>query len=190
VITAVNKHTSSLQWLLCVIAVFCISSLFAQETSVPDTDLAYRLDAGDKIQVDVFNQADLTGEYTLDGSGHFSMHLIGRIEASGLTAVELENLLISELKPDYLVNPRVSVRVQNYRPFYILGEVSSPSSYPYVDGMTYLTAVVIAGGFTYRAKKDRVYVVRGDDPEKEELRLDVNEKVQPGDIIRIAERIF
>ena len=98
--------------------------------------------------------------------------------------------MVSELKPDYLVNPRVSVQVQNYRPFYIIGEVKSPSSYAYVDGMTYLTAVAIAGGFSYRARKNYVYVVRDDDPEREEMKLDVHDKVRPGDIIRIAERIF
>ena len=118
------------------------------------------------------------------------MHLIGQVDAAGLTPTELADLLVNRLKPDYLVNPRISVRVQNFRPFYIIGEVKSPSSYAYVDGMTYLTAVAIAGGFTYRAKKDRVYVVRGADPESEEIKLDVNDKVQPGDIIRIAERMF
>ena len=80
--------------------------------------------------------------------------------------------------------------MQNFRPFYIMGEVKSPSSYAYVNGMTYLTAVVIAGGYTYRGKKEWVYVIRGDDSEREELKLDVNEKVHPGDIIRVAERLF
>lgn len=163
---------------------------WAQNEAPADTDVSYRLGAGDKLQIDVFNQADLTGEYTLDGNGHFTMHLIGQVNAMGKTPTELEALLIGKLKPDYLVNPRISVRVQSYRPFYIIGEVKSPSSYAYVNGMTYLTAVAIAGGFTYRAKKDRVYVVRGGDRAGEETRLDVNDKVRPGDIIRIAERMF
>ena len=154
------------------------------------TDVSYRLGAGDKLQINVFNQADLTGEYTLDANGRFTMHLIGKVRAKGLTPTELEALLVSKLKPDYLVNPRVSVRVQNFRPYYIIGEVKSPSSYAYVNGMTYLTAVAIAGGYTYRAKKSHVYVVRGDDPEREEVKLGVNEKVRPGDIVRIAERMF
>jgi len=155
-----------------------------------DSDYSYRLGAGDKLQIDVFNQKELTGEYTLDGNGRFTMHLIGKVEAAGLTPTELEALLVSKLKPDYLVNPRVSVRVQNFRPFYIIGEVKTPNAYDYVDGMTYLTAVAIAGGFTYRAKKDHVYVVRGDDINRKEVKMDVNEKVRPGDIIRIAERMF
>jgi polysaccharide export outer membrane protein len=163
----------------------------AQDDSVDaSVDQNYRLGAGDKLQVDVFNQADLTGQYTLDGSGRFTMHLIGSVTAAGLTASELESLLVNRLKPDYLVNPRVSVQVLSYRPFYIIGEVSRPNSYAYVDGMTYLTAIAIAGGYTYRAKKDVVFVVRADDPERNELKLDVKERVQPGDIIRVDERLF
>ena len=193
--TSISGQPSSLRVLL-VICTLLISSLtMAQDEPASVTepavkDLSYRLGAGDKLQIDVFNQTDLTGEYTLDGNGRFSMHLIGKVSAAGMTPTELEALLVSKLKPDYLVNPRISVRVQNFRPFYIIGEVRDPSSYAYVDGMTYLTAVAIAGGFTYRAKKDRVYVVRGSDPGREEIKLDVNEKVRPGDIIRIAERMF
>ena len=164
--------------------------LWAQDETSPVTDSSYRLGAGDKLQIDVFNQQDLTGEYTLDGNGRFTMHLIGKVDAANLTPTELEALLVSKLKPDYLVNPRVSVRMENFRPFYIMGEVRNPSSYNYVDGMTYLTAVAIAGGYTYRGKKNHVYVIRGDDPEREELKLDVNTRVRPGDIIRVAERLF
>lgn len=166
------------------------AAAWGQEVPGADEAGSYRLGAGDKVQIDVFNQPDLTGEYTLDGNGRFTMHLIGKVSAANLTPTELEALLVSKLKPDYLVNPRVSVRMQNFRPFYIMGEVKNPSSYPYVNGMTYLTAVAIAGGYTYRGKKDWVYVIRGDDPEREELKLDINEKVQPGDIIRVAERLF
>ena len=193
--TILSKQASALKVLL-IAGVWLMSALaWAQEETAGSieagvADLSYRLGAGDKLQIDVFNQADLTGEYTLDGNGRFTMHLIGKVDAAGLTPTELEALLVSKLKPDYLVNPRISVRVQNFRPFYIIGEVKSPSSYAYVDGMTYLTAVAIAGGYTYRAKKDNVYVVRGADPGREEIKLDVNDKVQPGDIIRVAERMF
>jgi polysaccharide export outer membrane protein len=179
-----------LQYMLIMFMWFICAQSWAQNGMSGIADVSYRLGAGDKLQIDVFNQADLTGEYTLDGNGRFTMHLIGKVSAARLTPTELEALLVSKLKPDYLVNPRVTVRVQNFRPFYIMGEVKSPSSYAYVDGMTYLTAVVIAGGYTYRAKKNHVYVVRGDDPEGEETKLDINSKVHPGDIIRVAERIF
>ena len=173
-----------------VILAFFATSTWAQDEGDAVADSVYRFGPGDKLQVNVFNEPDLSGEYTLDGEGQFSMHLIGQVNAAGLSSNELEAFLITQLKPDYLVNPRVSVQVRNYRPFYIIGEVKSPSAYAYVDGMTYLTAVAIAGGYTHRAKKNYVYVVRGDAPGNEELKLDVNDRVLPGDIVRIAERIF
>lgn len=153
-------------------------------------DTGYALGPRDRISVKVFNHPDLSGEYELDGDGRFSMPLIGIVDASGRTSVELKKVLIDRLKPDYLVDPRVSIEVRNYRPYYLIGEVQSTGSFPYVAGITYLTAIAMAGGYTYRAKKDVVYVIRGNDPEQEEIKLSVNEKVRPGDIIRVAERLF
>jgi protein involved in polysaccharide export with SLBB domain len=169
--------------------------LQAQEMEPPPiqgavNENAYQLGPGDRVSISVFNQNDLSGEYSLDGKGRFSMPLIGTVDASGLTSSELEELLVDRFKPDYLVNPRVYVQVLNYRPYYLVGEVASTGAFPYVAGMSYLKAIAIAGGFTYRAKQDYVYVVRADDTEQKEIRLDVNEKVQPGDIIRVDERMF
>lgn len=189
--TMITAQPSKAMTVLLVMLMLLVSAFaWAQDEQTGASDTSYRLGAGDKLQISVFKQVDLTGEYTLDGDGRFTMHLIGKISAAGLTPTELEALLVSKLKPDYLVNPRVSVRMENFRPFYIMGEVKQPSSYAYVDSMTYLTAVAIAGGYTYRAKKNYVFVVRGDDPAREELKLDVNTKVLPGDIIRVAERLF
>ncbi|MBT8064425.1 MAG: SLBB domain-containing protein, partial [Gammaproteobacteria bacterium] len=86
--------------------------------------------------------------------------------------------------------PRIYVQVMNYRPYYLMGEVRGTGAFPYVAGMTYLTAIAKAGGFSYRAKQDHVYVIRVDDPEQKEIKLDIDEKVQPGDIIRVDERMF
>lgn len=150
----------------------------------------YLLGPGDQLKIIVFNQQDLSGEYTINGAGHISLPLIGDVSAKELTAKKLEQAIIDKLKPEYLLNPRVSVQVMNYRPFYILGEVKQPQSYPYVDGMTYLNAVAIAGGYTYRAKEDYVVVIRMNDPQKRELELKMNEKVMPGDVIYVKERFF
>ena len=164
----------------------------APETPPPagTSDPGYRLGPGDRIQISVFNQDDLSGEYELDGNGRFSMPLVGTVVATGMSPSQLETVLVDRLKPDYLVNPRVFIQVLNYRPYYIIGEVQSTGAYPYVAGMTYLTAIAIAGGYTYRGKKGDVYVIRGSDPDREEIKLDVDMKVQPGDIIRVAERLF
>lgn len=164
----------------------------AQDTPAADADSVsgYQLGPRDRISVTVFNHPDLSGEYVLDGDGRFSMPLIGVVDAAGKTPVELEEVLVNRFRPDYLVNPRISIEVRNYRPYYLIGEVQKTGSFPYVAGITYLTAIAMAGGYTYRAKKDVVYVIRGNDPEQEEIKLDANEKVQPGDIIRVAERLF
>ncbi|MCK5516816.1 MAG: polysaccharide export protein [Desulfobulbaceae bacterium] len=151
---------------------------------------AYRLGSGDKLQVIVFNQKDLSGEYTINGTGRFSMPLIGSLIAAGNTPLELEEQIKNKLKPDFIRNPRVSIEVMNYRPFYIMGEVKEPNSYPYVDGMTYMTAVAIAGGFSYRAKKEYALVKRKNDENPIEFKVNMNEQVHPGDIIRIDERFF
>lgn len=174
-----------LAWLFCGL-------LQAQESPAPAPEVAegYVLGPGDTVHVTVFNHTDLTGEFELDGDGRFSMPLIGSVNAAGLTSGQLERQIVNRLKPDYLVNPRVSIEVRNYRPYYLIGEVKSTGSFPYVEGISYLKAIALAGGYTYRAKKDVVYVIRGDDPEQDEQKLDVNEKVQPGDIIRVAERLF
>jgi polysaccharide export outer membrane protein len=191
-------------WRLVWLLLTCAGMLQAQQTPQAPTQAptqappaaaaesvsGYQLGPRDRVLVTVFNHADLSGEYELDGDGRLSMPLIGVVDAAGLTLPELQQQLIDRLKPDYLVNPRVSIEVRNYRPYYLIGEVQSTGSFAYVAGITYLTAIAMAGGYTYRAKKDVVYVIRGNDPEQEEIKLDVNEKVQPGDIIRVAERLF
>lgn len=182
--------------LLC--GVFFCAAAFAEENNQENAQIQqassanqdYRLDSGDSLRIKVFNQNDLSGDFTITGVGQISFPLIGDINVKDLTAKQVERAIVDRLKPDYLLNPRVSVQVLNYRPFYILGEVKQPKSYPYVDGMTYLNAVAIAGGFTYRAKEDHVVVIRMNDPQKRELKLNMDEKVLPGDVIHVEERFF
>ena len=150
----------------------------------------YKFGSGDLIKVTVFNHEDLSGEYTINGAGLIALPLIGDVLAKDLTVKQVEEGIATKLKPDYLLNPRVSVQVLNYRPFYILGEVKEPKSYPYVDGMTYLNAAAIAGGFTYRAKEDHVLVIRANDAKKNEIKLSIDDKVQPGDQVHVEERFF
>ena len=150
-------------FVLLMVSVFCLHGQeITRDTELPllEADSAYTLGAGDRLRISVFNQDDLTGDYVLDGKGRFSMPLIGAVRAQGLTPAQLEKILVSKLKPDYLVNPRVYVQVVNYRPYYLMGEVNSTGAFPYVAGMTYLKAIAIAGGFSYRAKEDRVFVIR------------------------------
>lgn len=150
----------------------------------------YTLGSGDKLRVTVFGEADLSGEFEVDGSGEISMPLIGSVLAGNRSVRELEGRITELLADGYLKKPRVSVDVLNYRPFYILGEVQDPGSYPYVNGMTILNAVALGGGFTYRAKKERILIIRaGDESRKPEVGTP-DTVVLPGDVVRVEERFF
>jgi polysaccharide export outer membrane protein len=156
-------------------------------TQSPD----YRLGSGDRVHITVFGQKDMTGDYLVDGTGMLAFPLVGQIRAGGLTAAGLEQAVASKLKPDYLTNPSVSVVVLTYRPFYIVGEVKLPGSYPYVSGMSVINAIALAGGFTYRAKESSFYLTRTDkDGKKARLDATPDTAVEPGDVITVRERYF
>lgn len=152
--------------------------------------LDYRLGSGDKLRVIVFGEDDLSGEFDVTGSGMVSLPLIGQVRAQGLTVDQFENAIRNKLLDGYLKNPRVSVEVLNYRPFYIIGEVNEPGQYPYTSGMSVLNAVAVAGGYTYRANEDRVLITRGDEGEEQAYAADQSVKVLPGDVVRVPERFF
>lgn len=159
---------------------------------VGTTDPGYRLGPGDIVRIVVFGQTDLSGSFPLDGRGMISMPLIKNVEAKDLTANELEHRIVEKLSPAYLKDPNVSVEILRYRPFYIVGEVRSPGSYPYVSGMTAINAIALAGGFTYRADEDDFDIKRGRDREDGgmELEADPETEIQPGDVITVNERWF
>lgn len=162
----------------------------AGDMSLPaDASLEYRLGSGDKVRVIVYGEAGLSGEFDVSGAGRVSMPLIGQVEAAGLTLGEFEAAVVRKLRDGYLNNPRVSVEVLNYRPFYIYGEIGSPGQYPYTSGMTVLNAVAVAGGYTYRANQDRVFITRG---EGAEVAYPASQavKILPGDVVRVPERFF
>jgi len=152
--------------------------------------VAYMLGAGDEVRVTVFGQNDLSGTFLVDGSGTISLPLVGKVKAGGRTVRQTEKAIIAKLKPDYLKNPRVSLEVMNYRPFYIIGEVKKPGSYPYVNGMTVVNAIALGGGYTYRARENNIYITRAKDAEREKQKASHDTVVLPGDIIEVPERYF
>jgi polysaccharide export outer membrane protein len=151
---------------------------------------SYRLGPGDALRVNVFRHEDLSGEFTLDGDGYFALPLVGEVLGGGRSARELENEIEGALKSGgYLVDPQVSIQVLNYRPFYIIGEVNNPGSFEYVNGMTVINAVALAGGFTYRADQDDIVISRGGSSGPE-IEAAPDTEVLPGDIIEVQERFF
>jgi len=151
---------------------------------------AYKLGAGDELRVIVFGEPDLSGEFEIDGSGAFSMPLIGQLDAFQLTVVELEKAIAAKLTEGYLIDPRVNVEVLNYRPFYIVGEVKDGGEFPYISGMHAVKAVAIAGGYTYRANTQKVMITRKGTAEEIEMPASQGTAIFPGDVIRIPERYF
>lgn len=153
-------------------------------------NVLYRLGPGDRLRVNVFQEPDLSGEFAVDGAGRIALPMIGGVEAEGLALAELENRIESRLEAGFLRQPQVSIQMLNYRPFYILGEVNNPGSYPYVEGMTVLNAVALSGGYSYRADKEEVTITRRTEEGKRMFRGGEISAVLPGDIITVPERFF
>ena len=151
---------------------------------------AYRLDSGDRVRVIVFGQDNLSRVYSVDASGSVSLPLIGPVRARGLTPFELSAEIAAELRRSYIKDPKVSVEIETYRPFFILGEVNKPGGYPYVNGMTAEAAVAIAEGYTERAKKRMVRLTRRFNGVNSTVMVPTDYPVQPGDTIYVLERIF
>lgn len=148
------------------------------------------LQAGDKIKVTVFGEDRLTGEYEIDPAGFVSLPLAGTVKAGGLTKPQLEQELARKFRGEYLRNPKVTVDVATFRPFYILGEVSKPGEYPFKSGLNVMSAVALAGGSTYRASRSSVLIQHAGENGFKEYTMSPTIPVLPGDLIRVPERYF
>lgn len=166
-----------------------ITALEAQ--TPPPTQQTYRIATGDKLKVTVFNEQDLTGEFQVNANGNVAFPLAGEIQAAGSTPDEFQKRLTARLRGKFVKNPRVAVEMVNYRPFNVLGEVKNAGQYPYRPGLTIQDAVALAGGFTYRANKNTVYIRRADTSGEITVKTD-GERVPilPGDNVRVPERYF
>lgn len=156
-----------------------------------DRPLDYRLGSNDRLRIIVFGQEKLTGEFVLDGTGTLAFPLIGPVPANGVTSKELERTIAAKLDPDFVHNPSVSVEVVTRRPFFVVGEVQKPGSYPHTSQLNILTAVATAGGYTYRARHDLYYLKRIDrDGNLYRVRATAATIVRPGDVVEVKERSF
>jgi polysaccharide export outer membrane protein len=151
----------------------------------------YKLGPGDRLRVNVFGEEALSGEFLVSNRGNIAVPLVGDVKAGGLTIEDFEKTVEDKLvATDMVRTPRVNVDVVSYRPFYILGEVDDPGQYPYAIGMTVTKAVATAGGFTYRANSNVVYVTREGSAAETPLRVTAATWIGPGDTIRVGERTF
>jgi len=150
----------------------------------------YTLDAGDKLRIVVFGQDGITSSYLVDAGGNVTLPLIGSVPARGLTTAQLAQSIAARLRQGYVRDPKVTVEVEVYRPFFILGEVTTPGQYPYTPNMTAETAVAIAGGFGPRASKSTVKVTRNLPGQQFSGEVPLNFPLKPGDTVLVKERWF
>ncbi|WP_235977116.1 polysaccharide biosynthesis/export family protein [Bradyrhizobium archetypum] len=187
----------TLPLLLVVLVVAGINAGFSMRASAQTPPSAssssaesYILGPNDRIRLKVYGEPDITGEYEVSNSGQVSIPLAGHIKAAGTTTRQLEKSIASALAKGIVRDPRVNVEIAQYRPYYILGEVKKSGEYPYRHGLTVLDAVASAGGFTYRANENKVFLRRAGAGVEETYPLDAPVPVYPGDNIRIPERYF
>lgn len=163
----------------------------AAAAATPVADLsAYRLGIGDRVRVNVFGEPDLSLDGDIDGTGHLSYPLLGRVPALRKTADELAKDIASGLANGFLRNPDVRVAVIQYRPIYLTGQVNRPGAYPYSVGLTVEKAVALAGGLTRIASERGIYRLHEDAPTSERRRVRMDDPVLPGDTLVVEESLF
>ena len=150
---------------------------------------SYRLSSGDKVRIAVFGEDDLTVTSQVSSRGAISFPLLGELKVAGLTPGQVEELVASRLRGPYLVNPRVTVSIEEYRQFFVMGQVNKPGSYAYLPGLTVRKAISIAGGFTERASRSKVFVV-SEEGDKQERKVGQDDQLGPGDTIIVKESFF
>jgi polysaccharide export outer membrane protein len=155
-----------------------------------DVNAPYTLASGDRLRIIVFGQDSLSNSYSVDGAGRISMPLIGPVPAQGATTAQLERAIESRLRGGFLREPKVSVEVEAYRPFFILGEITTAGQYPYINGMTVQNAVAVAGGFAPRASRSSVDLTRIVNGYPITGSVPLTTPVRPGDTITVRERWF
>ncbi|HEX3098258.1 MAG TPA: polysaccharide biosynthesis/export family protein [Usitatibacter sp.] len=168
------------------------AALLAQATLAAPPELSsYKLGAGDVITIRVLGEDDLKREHVkLSDAGTVSFPVLGEIRVKGMTVGALEEYVTNGLKGRYLLNPQVTVSIDEYRNFYVNGMVEKPGGYPYSPGLTVRKAISIAGGFKERAARDKINVIHDDDPKQTPQKVDLNTALLPGDIVTVEESFF
>ena len=150
----------------------------------------YRLGSGDRIQIQVFDEPDLSFEVMLSDAGTISYPFLGEVRVLGNTVGQLGVQITEGLRGDYLVDPKVNISVVEYRPFYVNGEVESPGGYPYQPGLTLRKAIALAGGFTERASRTKIFVLSENGLGGKQRQIRIDEILGPGDIVTVEQSFF
>ena len=150
-------------------------------------DVPFILGPGDNISIRVYQHPDLSGSFNVDDTGRISLPLILGVQAQGLTLRQLEKKIADELAANFIIDPKVSIDLLRARPFCILGEVRNPGCFNGIHGMNAAQAIAIAGGYTYRAYKEKFALTREDGSK---VVADTSTPILSGDTLEIYERYF
>lgn len=174
------------------IAVCFLAALLSSSTYGQNSELStYKLGSGDMISIRVLGEDDLKRERVrLSDAGTVSFPVLGEIRVKGMTVGALEDYITRGLKGRYLLNPQVTIAIDEYRNFFVNGMVEKPGGYPFSPGLTVRKAISIAGGFKERASREKLNIVRDDDASQMPRKVDLNTPLQPGDILTIEESFF
>lgn len=177
-------------FLFVLIGLSCAMPLASAQDMSSSVRGSYVLGVGDVIRVTVHGEEDLALETRLDESGVISYPFLGEMRAVGFTVAQMEKQITGGLKPDYLIDPEVQVSVIAYRNFYVNGEVRRPGGYAFTPGLTVQKAAALAGGFTERASRRKIYVLRENDSEQKRKQVTLESPINPGDTLIIEEGLF
>ena len=188
-----EKHIACLANCFLFVLVFTATARAVVEPGEPidRASAEYHIAAGDTLSIKVFGEADLSPLVKIDENGEIDYPLLGVLAVAGLTTGEVGEHILQRLKGPYLVDPKVSVSISSYRPFYIDGQVRSPGSYSFEPGMTVRKAVALAGGLADRASTRKIFrLPEAGDTEVQRVRVGLDDPVMPGDIITVEESFF
>jgi protein involved in polysaccharide export with SLBB domain len=153
--------------------------------------VAARLETGDRLKVTIYGEEALTGVYEINPAGSVAMPLVGALRAAGRTRAEFEREIAGAYsRGNFLQDPKVTVAVVEFRPYFVMGEAANPGQFPYRSGLNVLTAISTAGGLTYRASRSTVLIQHAGQKDWQEYAMTANVLISPGDLIRIPERYF
>ena len=164
-------------------------SLVFAENDVADLK-QYLLGTGDMVRIQVYDEKDLYLETRVSDTGTISYPFLGELAVKGISLAKLEALITSRLKGDYLIDPKVSIDMIEYRQFYVNGEIEDAGGFPYQPGLTVRKAISLAGGFKERASKDKIYIIHDDSTASEAIKVTLDHAVRPGDIITVEQSFF
>ena len=149
--------------LLAAIVIAVATPAFAQQSPAPAQAPDYIVGAQDVLVITSYDQADLTGKFTVETDGSFSYPMIGRVQAGGLTLRGVESKIRTTLIDQGLFkDPQITVAVETYRSqkIYVVGEVRTPGAYALSGNMRLVEALAMAGSTQPTASGEAV-IVRG-----------------------------